>query len=170
MALLILADHFGLSGVLATITAGLVMGTSKRPSPSPSVARKRSRRSGNTRPLWELVGVPADGMHEAHQFCALWLPAAVAIVVVMVGRRCDLSLLPALCASSLRVSEASLVLFWGGLRGLCAALALGLPPRFRGRKLIAIAFCGGGVLGVRAGDDYYAAAAKAGELPRHAQL
>jgi CPA1 family monovalent cation:H+ antiporter len=46
----LLADHFGLSGVLATITAGLVMGNLSRSARSPIMEERPCKRFGNTPP------------------------------------------------------------------------------------------------------------------------
>jgi len=84
-------------------------------------------------------------MHVAHQnFVAIWLPAAIAIALVTLGRAvaiypCCLLFLP----TRLRVAwKHQHVLFWGGLRGAVAlALALGLPPTVPLREdIIAISF------------------------------
>lgn len=128
----LLADHFGLSGVLATVTAGLLVGNV---GPLGSIsAQGRASVQG----FWEYAAFIANsiiflliGIHEAEQPFALLLPAiAVAILFVLLGRA--LSVYP-LCAmfarSRLRVTMPHQhVLFWGGLRGaLALALALGLP-------------------------------------------
>jgi CPA1 family monovalent cation:H+ antiporter len=129
----LLADHFGLSGVLATITAGLVMGNFK----SFKSFSERSREA--VQAFWEYAAFVANslvflliGMHEARQnFAAIWLPALLAIVLVTLGRA--MAIYPCcliFSRSSLRVTgKHQLVLSWGGLRGaLALALALGLPP------------------------------------------
>ena len=129
------ADAFGLSGVLATITAGLVMSNCQ----SPRVLTERGKNTIET--FWEYAAFVANslvflliGMHEASQhFMAIWLPAAAAIVFVLVSRAAAIYPLCLLFARSpLRVSARhQLTLFWGGLRGaLALALALGLPMGF----------------------------------------
>jgi CPA1 family monovalent cation:H+ antiporter len=139
----LLANHLGLSGVLATITAGLVMGTFK-------TFGRVSRRGWDTlQTFWEYAAFVANslvflliGMHLAHQdFRALWLPVAIAILLVTLGRA--LAVYPC-CAlfrgSSLRVAaKHQHVLFWGGLRGTVAlALALGLPADMPQREPIVV--------------------------------
>jgi len=128
----LLAEHWGLSGVLATITAGLVMSNFK---PVGGIS-ERGREAVQT--FWEYAAFVANsfiflliGVHEAEQnFLAIWLPAGVAIALVTLGRAA--AIYPC-CAffsrSSLRVSWSHQhILFWGGLRGaLALALALGLP-------------------------------------------
>jgi CPA1 family monovalent cation:H+ antiporter len=142
----LLADHFGLSGVLATITAGLVMSNFK------AFNSISSRGQEAVQAFWEYAAFVANsliflliGMQEAHQnFLAIWLPALIAIVLVTLGRA--IAIYPCCYAfshSSLRVaSKHQHVLFWGGLRGaLALALALGLPPEVPQRaEIITISF------------------------------
>ncbi len=142
----LLADHFGLSGVLATITAGLVMGNFK-PLNALSERRKEALDA-----FWEYAAFVANslvflliGMHEAHQnFMAIWLPAGTAIALVTLGRA--VAIYPCcllFSRSSLRVTmKHQHALFWGGLRGaLALALALGLPPEVPQREeIITISF------------------------------
>ena len=142
----LLAEHFGLSGVLATITAGLVMGNFN----SLNAISERGKEAVHA--FWEYAAFVANsliflliGMHEAHQnFLAIWLPACTAIALVTLGR--VLSIYPCcllFSRSSLRVTmKHQHVLFWGGLRGaLALALALGLPPEIpRREEIITISF------------------------------
>jgi CPA1 family monovalent cation:H+ antiporter len=140
------ADHFGLSGVLATITAGLVMGNFK------ALKTISTRGKEAVQAFWEYAAFVANslvflliGMNEARQnFSAIWLPAILAIVLVTLGRA--MAIYPCcllFSRSSLRVTgKHQLVLFWGGLRGaLALALALGLPPTIPLREeIISISF------------------------------
>jgi CPA1 family monovalent cation:H+ antiporter len=142
----LLADHFGLSGVLATITAGLVMSSFK----SLNAISERGKEAAQA--FWEYAAFVSNslvflliGMHEAHQnFVAIWLPAVTAIVLVTLGRAvaiypCCLLFL----RSRIRItSKHQHVLFWGGLRGaLALALALGLPAAVPMREqIISISF------------------------------
>ena len=142
----LLADHFGLSGVLATITAGLVMGNLK------SFKGISNRGKEVAQLFWEYGAFVANsfvflliGMHEAHQnFLAIWLPAVVAIALVTLGRAVAIYPCCALFSRSLlRVKpKHQFILFWGGLRGaLALALALGLPPEVPQREeMITISF------------------------------
>src|ERR1017187_7827576 len=83
----LLADHFGLSGVLATITAGLVMGNFK------SFGTISDHGKEAVHAFWEYAAFVANsmvflliGMHEAHQdFVAIWLPA-VSAIALEIGR------------------------------------------------------------------------------------
>lgn len=142
----LLADHFGLSGVLATITAGLVMGNLK----TFSTISARGREAVEA--FWEYASFVANslvflliGMHEANQnFKAIWIPALIAIAVVTLSRAVEIY--PSCLLffrSSLRIPlKQQHVLFWGGLRGaLALALALGLPTEIAGRdKIIGVSF------------------------------
>jgi CPA1 family monovalent cation:H+ antiporter len=142
----LLADHFGLSGVLATITAGLVMGNFR------AFGGISERGKESVQGFWEYAAFVANslvflliGMHEAHQnFAAIWLPAVTAIALVTLGRAAAIYPCCFLFAwSSLRVTaKHQHVLFWGGLRGaLALALALGLPVEVPLREeIITISF------------------------------
>ena len=137
----LLADHSGLSGVLATITAGLVM------SNFTSFGTISDRGKEAIQAFWEYAAFVANslvflliGMHEAFQnFRAIWLPAVIAIVLVTLGRA--VAIYPCcflFSRSSLRVTmKHQHVLLWGGLRGAVAlALALGLPLELPRREEI----------------------------------
>ncbi len=142
----LLADHFGLSGVLATITAGLVMSNLK------SLDGISPRGKEAIHAFWEYAGFVATSMvflligiqQSRHNFLAVWLPTAAAIGFVLLGRAfavygCCL----AFSRSSLRVSgKHQHILFWGGLRGaLALALALGLPEHLPLREeIVTISF------------------------------
>jgi len=137
----LLAEHFGWSGVLATITAGLVMGNFK------AFGTISDRGKEAVQAFWEYAAFVANslvflliGMHEAHQnFVAIWLPAVIAIGLVTLGRA--IAIYPCcflFSRSSLRVTmKHQQIMLWGGLRGAVAlALALGLPPELPQRELI----------------------------------
>ncbi len=137
----LLAEHFGLSGVLATITAGLVIRNIK------SLGTISDRGKEAVQVFWEYIAFVANslvflliGMHGTDQhFVELWFPAVIAIVLVTLGRA--VAIYPCCLVfsrSSLRVTtNHQHVLFWGGLRGAVAlALALGLPPEVPQRQEI----------------------------------
>ena len=142
----LLADQLGLSGVLATITAGLVMGNFK------ALGTVSDRGKEAVQAFWQYAAFVANslvflliGMHEAHQnFLAIWAPAVTAIALVTLGRA--VAIYPCCLGfsrSALRVTgNHQHILFWGGLRGaLALALALGLPPELPLREtIIAISF------------------------------
>jgi len=128
----LLAEHFHLSGILATVTAGIMLGNLGHLGALTDKGREA------VEAFWEFAAFVANsliflllGLQLAHQsFSALWLPAAAAIVIVILGRA--LAVYP-ICwlfsRSALRVGmRYQNLLFWGGLRGaLALALALGLP-------------------------------------------
>ncbi len=129
----LLAEHFGLSGVLATITAGLIMGNFT------SFGTISDRGKEAVQAFWEYAAFVANslvflliGMHEAHQnFAAIWLPALIAIALVILGRAVAIYPCCFLFSRSSRcvTMKHQHILVWGGLRGAVAlALALGLPP------------------------------------------
>ena len=142
----LLADHYQLSGVLATITAGLVMSNLK----SIDGISPRGKEAIHT--FWEYAGFVATSMvflligvqQSHHNFLAVWVATASALGFVLLGRAfavygCCL----AFSRSSLRVSGPHQhILFWGGLRGaLALALALGLPEQLPMREqIITISF------------------------------
>jgi CPA1 family monovalent cation:H+ antiporter len=126
------AEHFHCSGVLAALTAGLVVGNF-RASGSISTAGRQA-----IGPFWEYIAFVANslvfllmGAQEAQQhFQGLWAPVFGAIILVTFGRAVAIYPLCALFVRShLKVDlRQQHVLFWGGLRGaLALALALSLP-------------------------------------------
>ena len=128
----LLADRFGFSGVLATVTAGLVVGNV---GPLGSISAK-GRESVES--FWEYIAFVANsliflliGIHEAQQPFAQILPAIVAAVAfILLGRALSVYPISALFSTSrLRVElRHQHVLFWGGMRGaLALALAFGIP-------------------------------------------
>jgi monovalent cation:H+ antiporter, CPA1 family len=137
------AERFGCSGVLAALTAGLVVGNF-RSSGSISAAGRHA-----LGPFWEYVAFVANsliflliGAQEAQQhFRGLWAPVLLAIALVTLGRAAAVYPLCALFASS-RFKVNMLhqhVLFWGGLRGaLALALSLSLPEDLPRRDVIVV--------------------------------
>ena len=128
-----LAEHWGFSGVLAALTAGLVTGNYRgaRRSSEDDLAALES--------FWGYLGFLINslvflliGAREAQMhFGNVWKAVIAAIVLVTVGRALAIYPPCALFARSrLRVDlRHQHVLFWGGLRGaLALALALELPP------------------------------------------
>jgi len=126
------AEHFRCSGVLAALTAGLVVGNF-RASGSISAAGRQV-----IGPIWEYIAFVANsliflliGAQEAQQhFEGLWGPVLGSIILVTFGRAVAIYPLCALFVGTrLEVDlRQQHVLFWGGLRGaLALALALSLP-------------------------------------------
>jgi CPA1 family monovalent cation:H+ antiporter len=171
----LLADHFGLSGVLATITAGLVMSQLQG-------GRISARGKEAVQAFWEYAAFVANslvfllvGMHEARQnFAAIWIPAAIAIALVTLGRA--VAVYPCcflFSRTSLRVSmNHQHMLFWGGLRGAVAlALALGLPASVPQREsIITISFAVVAFSIFVQGLTMEPFGRKLGEIPRRASL
>ncbi|HUP03477.1 MAG TPA: sodium:proton antiporter [Bryobacteraceae bacterium] len=142
----LLADQLNVSGVFATIAAGLLLGNCG------AMGRLSDRGREAVEAFWEYAAFVANslvflliGMHEpAQRLSAFWLPALVAVVFVAAGR---LVAVYPLCAifmrSERRVTKAHQdALFWGGLRGaLALALALGLPKDMPSRtEIVEVSF------------------------------
>jgi CPA1 family monovalent cation:H+ antiporter len=142
----LLAEHLHLSGVLATLTAGLLMANYR------SLGEISPRGKEAVEAFWEYAAFIANslvflliGMHGAHvNLLAVRVSAAAAVVFVTLGRAAAIYPCCLLFAwSGLRVSRRHQhVLFWGGLRGaLALALALGLPPEIPLRNhIVTISF------------------------------
>lgn len=137
----LVAERFHLSGVLATLAAGLMLGNL---GPQGVISERGKVAVAS---FWEYAAFVANsfvfllmGVREARQnFVAVWLPAIIAIALVTLGRA--VAVYPC-CAvfrwSQLRVTASHQhILFWGGLRGaLALALALALPEAVPERDLV----------------------------------
>jgi len=142
----LLADTLHASGVLATLTAGLVLGNRG----ALGIISDRGREA--VQAFWEYAAFVANsivflliGMHEASRnFAVAWLPAVVAILLVTGGRAAAVyPICQAFSRSRFQVSsQHQHVLFWGGLRGaLALALVLGLPDGVpRREEIITVSF------------------------------
>jgi CPA1 family monovalent cation:H+ antiporter len=140
-----LAEHFNLSGVLATLTTGLMIGNIGHLSVSPQTRTAVEE-------FWEYAAFVANsliflliGMRLANQdYVFVLFPALIAIFVVTVGRTLAIYPISLLFArSSIRISgRHQHIMVWAGVRGaLALALALGLPPEIPGREaIIKVAF------------------------------
>ena len=142
----LLAEHFHLSGILATVTAAIMLGNL---GPLGAITAKGREA---VEAFWEYAAFVANslvflllGLHLAHQhFSSVWLPAVTAIVIVIIGRA--VAVYPVcwlFSRSTLRVEwQHQHLLFWGGLRGaLALALALGLPAEMPLREdIITVSF------------------------------
>ena len=141
-----LAEHFHLSGIMATTTAGLLVGNL---TAFGTMTEKGEESIGS---FWDFAAFVANaiifivlGINAAYQdFTKALLPIAVAIIAVLIGRAisvypCSLLFRP----TRLRVtSEHQHVMFWGGLRGaLALALAFGVPDSLPYRsELLTVTF------------------------------
>lgn len=146
----LLAEHFHLSGVLASLTAGILTGNIG------SLGSISDKGREAVESFWEYVAFVVNslifiliGIREAHQdFISLLLPILIAIVIVIAGRAVAIYPISVLFSrSTLQLKKSHQhILFWGGLRGaLALALALGLPPEIPKRdEIVTIAF---GVVG-----------------------
>lgn len=141
-----LAEHFHASGVLASLSAGLVVGNQGWKRAISEGGR------GHVLAFWEYAAFLANsfvfiliGEQEAFQGERLLIwPAAAAIVLVLLGRIAAVYPICALCRAAkfdvdLRYQH---VLVWGGLRGaLALALVLALPATVEERhEIVAVAF------------------------------
>jgi monovalent cation:H+ antiporter, CPA1 family len=137
----LLAEHLHLSGVLATLVAGVTLGNLGQLG----AISERGREA--VRAFWEYAAFVANslvflliGIREANQdFRGGWLSVALAILLVTFTRAVAVYPCCALFSwSTLRVGmRHQHVLFWGGLRGaLALALALALPPEVPHRASI----------------------------------
>jgi monovalent cation:H+ antiporter, CPA1 family len=135
------AEHLHMSGVLASLTAGLVVGNFRSSSLMTDAGRQALG------PFWEYLAFIANsliflliGAQEAQQnFSGLWVPLITAVLLVTLGRAVAIYPVCALFSRTrLRVdSRHQHVLFWGGLRGaLALALALALPEDLQRRDLV----------------------------------
>ncbi|WP_340317366.1 cation:proton antiporter [Rhizorhabdus argentea] len=142
----LLADHFEMSGVLASLTAGLLIGNMGWRGPISENGRE------HVKAFWEYAAFLANsivfiliGGHEVQQPLSAYGPAAVlAIALVLMGRAAAIYPLCALVARANHPMDMRYrhVLFWGGLRGaLALALALALPAALPERQeIIVVAF------------------------------
>jgi CPA1 family monovalent cation:H+ antiporter len=146
------AEYLDVSGVLATVSAGLLMG---------SMGVRGGARFGLSRAgrlfvveLWDFAAFLANslvflliGLTVAKvPFDRLgFLPLAVAILLVLAGRAATIYPICLVFARSRWAVPAreQHVLWWGGLRGaLALALVLTLPPEMPGRDAVVIATFG----------------------------
>lgn len=142
----LLADSLSVSGVFATLTAGLILGNLG----TRGTISQRGRETLDS--FWEYAAFVANsvvflliGMHETNRhFGAVWVAVLVAIVAVTLGRATAIYPICLLFSkSSLRISPRHQhVLFWGGLRGaLALALVLGLPDDVpRREEIVTVSF------------------------------
>ena len=143
----LIAEDLHVSGVLSTITAGILVGNFGLPY------AYSDRGRAFIMDFWEFMAFIANsiiffliGASQANQlsFTTL-LPVTVAILVVTLGRAAAIYPLSALFDRSRWKIERNHqhVLFWGGLRGaLALALALGLPQELEYREQIITAAFG----------------------------
>jgi monovalent cation:H+ antiporter, CPA1 family len=140
----LLAEHLHMSGVLASLAAGLVVGNVGWRGSLSDAGRE------HVVSFWEYAAFLANsvvfiliGGHEANQATQLFtLAAALAVCLVLIGRVAAVYPLCALFAgSALKVDiRHQHVLVWGGLRGaLALALALAVPDIVPEKGVIIVA-------------------------------
>jgi monovalent cation:H+ antiporter, CPA1 family len=140
----LIAEHFEASGVLASLTAGMVVGTIGWRGYISQSGR------GHVLSFWEYAAFPANslvsiliGLHEAHESHRLLTrTAAAAIVLVLLGRAAAVYLLCPIFSRSHLAADRSHqhILVWGGLRrALARVLALTLPDTVAEQQEIIIA-------------------------------
>lgn len=128
----LLADWLGMSGVLATITAGLAMSNLEQIE---GISRRGKEAVSN---FWDYAAFVSNSMvflligaEQSHRnFLPVWLPVVAGIGVVLAGRAVAVYACCGFFAwSSLQVpAKQQHAMVWGGLRGaLALALALSLP-------------------------------------------
>ncbi|WP_321948263.1 sodium:proton antiporter [Paraburkholderia sp. J10-1] len=142
----LLAENLHLSGVLATLVAGLVMGTRNAVNPM----TKRGREAVEN--VLEYAVFAANsfiflfiGIQQAQRtYETVWVSIGIAVVVVMLARA--VAVYPCcmlFSRSSLRIeARHQHVLFWGGMRGaLALALAMGSPAGVpRREEIVTVSF------------------------------
>lgn len=142
----LLAEHFHLSGVLSTMTTGLIIGNTGHICSFTDKGREA------VESFWEYAAFVANslifllmGLQMAHQpYRELLVPVGAAILLVTLGRA--VAVYPCcvlFTRSDWRVTmRHQHILFWGGLRGaLALALALGLPTNLPHRdEIVTTAF------------------------------
>jgi len=143
----LLAEDFHASGVLSTLTVGILIGNFGFPTAYSDKGR------AFIMDFWEFMAFIANsiiffliGVREANQsFLNMIGMVAIAILVVTLGRAAAIYPLSMIFNNSkLRIERNyQHILFWGGLRGaLALALALGLPPELEYREHILTAAFG----------------------------
>jgi CPA1 family monovalent cation:H+ antiporter len=142
----LIAEHFHLSGVLATLAAGIVLANAG------SLGSFSDKGREAVESFWEYVAFAVNSLVflligssvTAQTVARAWIPSLLAIVFVLAGRAVSVYGCSALFArSSQKIDRMQQhVLFWGGLRGaLALALVLGLPDDLeRRQEIVAVTF------------------------------
>jgi CPA1 family monovalent cation:H+ antiporter len=143
----LIAEQLHASGVLSTLTAGILIGNFGLPVSYSDKGR------ASLVDFWEFAAFISNslvflfiGVREATEnYTGAFWPILVAILIVTLGRAAAIYPLSALFSRSKLKIEMNHqhILFWGGLRGaLALALALGLPPEVTDRDQIVTAAFG----------------------------
>ncbi len=136
------AETLHVSGVVAVITAGLVVGNIWKPL----TTSESSRQAVDA--FWDFAAFAANSViflllgndvAHLHGFLRVWPVIFLAIAITLAGRAVSVYGLTPLSnrlADPLPLSW-QMILWWGGLRGaLSMALVLGLAPQFPSRELL----------------------------------
>ena len=141
-----LAEHFHLSGIMATTTAGLLVGNLT------AFGTFTAKGEQSIASFWDFAAFVVNsiifimmGINAAHQdFSRLAVPILVAIAAVLAGRAVAVYPCSAIFSGTrLRVAGAQQhILFWGGLRGaLALALVYSVPASLPYRdELLTVTF------------------------------
>ncbi|GMM60835.1 cation:proton antiporter [Novosphingobium pituita] len=141
-----LAEDLHVSGVLATLSAGMLIGNRGQRRALSEVGGRAIIR------FWEFAAFLANsvvflliGSREAAQpIAAFWLPAVIGTVTVLAGRAAAIyPITPFFARTRMATDKLTRhILFWGGLRGAMAlALALGAPESLPEHDaLVSVAF------------------------------
>ena len=140
----LLAEEFGGSGILATLTSGMLLGNLAARWRFISEAGDRVVRS-----TWEFITFLANsviflliGIAEGHEdFGGLWWTASAAVVATLVGRMAAVYPICGLFSRGHNRVDAPQqhALVWGGLRGaLGLALVLSIPESYPWRRPIVV--------------------------------
>ena len=139
----LLAEHLHVSGVLAVVVAGMIMGAYCR-----KVGMSASTRL-SVETFWEYAAFLVDSMVflligmqlDIDLLTKYAAPTAICIAAVLGARLCFVFIIGSVAPKPQKKGWYSL-LFWGGLRGsLCIAMALSIPTQFAAREeLTVIAF------------------------------
>jgi len=143
----LIAEDFHASGVLSTLTVGILIGNFGLPTAYSDKGR------AFIMDFWEFIAFIVNsiiffliGVREANQnFLNVFWMVCMAVIVVTLGRAAAIYPLSALFNKSKLKIEMNHqhILFWGGLRGaLALALALGLPNNIQYREQIITAAFG----------------------------
>jgi CPA1 family monovalent cation:H+ antiporter len=137
----VLAEQWHFSGVIATVTAGMLCGSFAAPrvmSPTTRIAVES---------FWEYLAFALNSLVflliglevQVSSLLAEWRPIVVAFLAVNVGRAIVVFLASALLRPTREAIpwRWGIVLTWGGLRGaLSMVLALAIPEEFANRRLL----------------------------------
>lgn len=138
-----LAEHFHMSGVLASMTAGLLIGNTT------SFGFISSKGEDSIETFWEFAAFVANsivfvllGIYEGYQdFGPVLTTIGIAIIAVIIARAVAIYPISAAFANTRWKIDPrhQHILFWGGLRGaLALALALSIPDSFPYRQQIVL--------------------------------